>query len=175
VGSSGPAVVYLNGQRVYANAANRAFRMDNDLVPVTLQPGPNRLLARLETERGRWRFALRFLTQAQVETIGAPALLPALGEMDPDGVLSVAADSGLGRWIPDAEPVRVEAVAPGGKVVGKADTTRGGAALFHAAKWKAGRMSSAAPCEPPTAEPSLPMFPGTRGTTSSRSGNCSTH
>ncbi|MBI5386175.1 MAG: serine hydrolase [Verrucomicrobia bacterium] len=64
LGSVGAAKVWLNGQLVQERRSARALRKDDDLIPVRLEPGVNRLLLKLGGQPAGWGFCCRFLNQA---------------------------------------------------------------------------------------------------------------
>lgn len=59
LGSDDQAKLWLNGQLVFQQARARRFAADNDIVPVELRKGANRLLVKVCNEQGEWSFSLR--------------------------------------------------------------------------------------------------------------------
>jgi hypothetical protein len=67
VGSDDGVRVWLNGALVHENWIGRALTEDEDLFPVTLEPGKNVLLLKVQDMQGDWAFSVRS---------PGPALLP---------------------------------------------------------------------------------------------------
>jgi hypothetical protein len=61
LGSNDGCRVWLNGERIWDYAAGRGLKPDQDLVPVLMRKGTNRLLLKIEERANLWRFCLRFL------------------------------------------------------------------------------------------------------------------
>lgn len=78
IGSDDAVKVWLNGELVHENWANRAAREDDDLVPVKFRAGPNYLLLKVQNGRELWGFACRLL---DAKTLG-DKLLAALRDGD---------------------------------------------------------------------------------------------
>jgi CubicO group peptidase (beta-lactamase class C family) len=62
LGSDDAVRVWLNGELVHQNSAPRALVIDNDVFPVKLQKGTNRLLIKVVNDSGEWGFTFRFLS-----------------------------------------------------------------------------------------------------------------
>jgi hypothetical protein len=133
VASDDPIRVWLNGRLVDSVDAPRTFLFDQDRKPVLLQAGDNRLLMEFQHRSGPWRFAVRVLRPGQPIAPYQP-ITPGLVE-GPHGSLSIRTDI-----TPDnpGAPVQVAAVAPGGRVLARADARRGGAIRFETASWPDG-------------------------------------
>ncbi len=61
VGNDDAVRIWLNGEPVYENWADRPAREDNDLVLVSFRAGKNRLLMKVQNGRESWGFACRLL------------------------------------------------------------------------------------------------------------------
>ncbi len=61
IGSDDAVKVWLNGKLVHKNWVGRPVSADDDLVPVTLQKGPNQLLLKVQNMQMGWGFACRML------------------------------------------------------------------------------------------------------------------
>jgi len=61
LGSDEGVCVWVNGKQVHYRLLQRRIREDEDLVPVALAKGPNRLLVKVEQGHGGWGFVLRIL------------------------------------------------------------------------------------------------------------------
>lgn len=61
VGSDDAVKVWLNGQLVHENWANRAARADDDVVHVDFRAGKNQLLMKVQNGDGLWGYACRLL------------------------------------------------------------------------------------------------------------------
>src|SRR5690606_36458784 len=53
--------VWLNGEQIFDYPSGRGLVLDNDLVPVLLREGTNRLLIKVEDQFDGWGLACRFL------------------------------------------------------------------------------------------------------------------
>jgi C-terminal processing protease CtpA/Prc len=82
IGSDDAVKVWLNGELVHENWADRPVRPDDDLVAVTFRAGPNHLLFKVQNGRQLWGFACRLL---DAETL-ADKLFDALNRGDLDAV-----------------------------------------------------------------------------------------
>jgi hypothetical protein len=51
--------VWLEGKLVHEHRDGRAVTIDQEVVPVTLKPGSNRILVKVGNERGLWEFCVR--------------------------------------------------------------------------------------------------------------------
>lgn len=59
VGSDDGFILWLNGKRIGANNATRAFNVDQDTVKARLTQGTNRVLMKITQGGGEWEFCLR--------------------------------------------------------------------------------------------------------------------
>jgi len=66
LGSDDGVCVWLNGEQVQYKLLLRKIYEDDDLVPVTLKKGRNRLLVKVEQGWGGWGFVLRFVPRDKV-------------------------------------------------------------------------------------------------------------
>lgn len=64
LGADGAVKVWLNGKLVHERRGSRLLRKDDDLVPVSLEKGANRLLLKIGSRPAGWGFSCRFLNQA---------------------------------------------------------------------------------------------------------------
>ncbi len=62
MGSDDAVRVWLNGELVHENPAPRAVVVDNDVFPVKLRKGTNRLLIKVANDQGGWAYSFRFLS-----------------------------------------------------------------------------------------------------------------
>jgi CubicO group peptidase (beta-lactamase class C family) len=62
LGSDDAVRVWLNGELVHENPTPRAVAVDDDVFPVKLQKGPNRLLIKVLNDQGACGFTFRFLS-----------------------------------------------------------------------------------------------------------------
>ncbi len=136
LGSDDGVRVWLNGRLVHEHLVGRPVRQDEDIVPVDLKKGTNRLLVKVEDGRGGWGFMLRVLSENQVLTLDPGDLRPEIveGPTGPGGKLRVRTDTGAGAMVPDPAPVTVEVVGPGGKVVARDMAQRGSTVTLDSAK-----------------------------------------
>ncbi len=59
LGSDEGVRVWVNGEPVHYNLVHRPIREDEDLMPVTLKKGENRILVKVEQGQGGWGFIMR--------------------------------------------------------------------------------------------------------------------
>ncbi len=166
LGSDDGVRVWLNGRVVHDHLIARGTSQDDDLVPVTFRRGDNRVLVKVENGTGGWGLILRALTLGEASALPMgelrPQIEPASGEA-PD-VLGVHTDVGRGDALAEGIPLRVQAVAAGGKVVGeKSDVDRGSRVRFQTGAWPDGpyeiRFTAGVPGGPPTVV-HLPWYKG---------------
>ncbi|HEY6456840.1 MAG TPA: serine hydrolase [Steroidobacteraceae bacterium] len=80
LGSSDGIEVWLNGKRIEESWTIRAARPDEDVIPVRLIRGRNRLLLKVQSVQNTWGFSVRLMG----ERAQADALTAAVYEADPD-------------------------------------------------------------------------------------------
>ncbi|HUT24719.1 MAG TPA: prolyl oligopeptidase family serine peptidase [Sumerlaeia bacterium] len=140
VGSDDGVRVWLNGRLVHDNLVGRSVRLDADVIPVSFRKGENAILLKIQQGRGDWGFACRALSVARALALEEkdiqPRILDAPGEKPQ--LLVVGTDFGLCEVVDDPEPVRVEATAPGGRIVGLSETKRGETVRFDTSQWADG-------------------------------------
>ena len=61
LGTNDGGSLWVNGTQIWDYPAERGLKPDNDLVPVVLKKGINKLLLKVEQRGNRWEFCLRFL------------------------------------------------------------------------------------------------------------------
>lgn len=61
LGTNDGVQVWMNGERVWDHPGPRGLRIDDDIVPIVLQPGRNTLLLKIEERGGRWQFSCRLV------------------------------------------------------------------------------------------------------------------
>jgi hypothetical protein len=150
-GSDDSAKVWLNGDLVHDVRAGRAVRPDEDVVPVTLRAGDNAILVKVENGPGGWGFAVRVLSESAAQGLDVGDIRPRLEPPSKDApdALVVATDVGLGAMSRKVVGVRVEAVAPGGRVVADVEAKRGETVRLQTRDWPDGpyeiRVSSPRP------------------------------
>jgi len=66
LGSDEGVCVWVNGEQVHYNFVKRVIRKDDELVPVSLKKGENRVLVKVEQRKGGWGFAMRLLPEDEV-------------------------------------------------------------------------------------------------------------
>ena len=139
IGSDGPFRIWVNGAEQTVSradpdpAAIALFSFDAVRVPVHFSAGENRVLLKLAHRSGPWLFALRVLEK------GTP--LGRLNEIAPSftvqspSQLAVKTDTAEDKG---AAPVRVVALAAGGKTVAQADAGRGDVVKWDSSAWPEG-------------------------------------
>jgi len=61
LGTNDGGSLWVNGVQVWDYSAERGLKPDNDLIPVVLKKGNNKLLLKVEQRGNKWEFCLRFL------------------------------------------------------------------------------------------------------------------
>lgn len=125
VGSDDGVRIWLNGQVVHNLLAGRSVMPDQDIVPVTLKKGPNTLLVKVENGGGGWGFCLRVLAPGQVSVLRGGSINPTIIASDDPEMLTVQTDSLAPVPGTEVPGVRVELVAPGGRVAAMREVPRG--------------------------------------------------
>jgi CubicO group peptidase (beta-lactamase class C family) len=69
LGTDGAVKVWLNGKLVHERRSPRSLRKDDDLIPVSLEKGTNRLLLKIGSRPAGWGFCCRFLNQAALNEL----------------------------------------------------------------------------------------------------------
>jgi len=64
LGTDGAVKVWLNGKLVHERRSARSLRKDDDLIPISLDKGTNRLLLKIGSRPAGWGFFCRFLNPA---------------------------------------------------------------------------------------------------------------
>jgi len=63
IGSNDGVVCWLNGAKVHENFASRPLTIDEDIVPVHLKKGLNRILLKILNKGANWEVCLRVCDQ----------------------------------------------------------------------------------------------------------------
>lgn len=131
VGSGDGIRVWLNGKLVLSKDDVRSLTPDEDQVEVDMHAGDNSLLVKVAATRP---FCMRVLEPGAVVAhrteIGSSILKPL-----PDG-FTLRTDIGAERS--NVEPVKIEVIRPGGKVVFTASAPRGASLPINAKQWPDG-------------------------------------
>ncbi len=61
LGSNDGGSLWFNGEKVWDSPSARAFTADDDLIPVFVKKGTNRILLKVEERGNTWEFGVRFL------------------------------------------------------------------------------------------------------------------
>ena len=69
LGADGAVKAWLNGKLVHERRSSRSLRKDDDLIPVSLEKGTNRLLLKIGSRPAGWGFCCRFLNQAALNEL----------------------------------------------------------------------------------------------------------
>ncbi|MCJ7751908.1 MAG: prolyl oligopeptidase family serine peptidase, partial [Armatimonadetes bacterium] len=137
VGSDDGVRVWLNGRLVHDHAVRRALRPDEDLIPITLDAGENRILIKVEQGTGGWEVCLRVLHPSQVQAVFSRMLTPAIMSDEP-GRLVVAANQPLAGLAGSGQVVTVEVVAAGGRIAAAKMVPKGDRVRFDPSLWPGG-------------------------------------
>ena len=62
IGSDEGVCVWVNGKRIHYNLIKRTMKVDDDLIPIYLNKGNNKILVKVEQGKGGWGFILRTLS-----------------------------------------------------------------------------------------------------------------
>ena len=103
LGSDGPVKLWLNGKLVHERRTSSSLSKDDDLIPVSLEKGTNRLLLKIGSRPAGWGFCCRFLNQAaRNELLVAAAMNGAVDRMSlllTNGVnITAKVGPGLTAW-----------------------------------------------------------------------------
>jgi dienelactone hydrolase len=134
VGSDECVRVWVNGKLVLDRQGERSLTPDEDQVEVEMNSGENRLLVKVIQTWGPWTFCARILEPGAVlnrMTEIGPSLTKRSDE-------EVVIKTDIGGEKRDRRSVRVEAVAPGGRVLSSRTVSRGGLAILDARDWPDG-------------------------------------
>jgi predicted esterase len=135
VGSDDGVRLWVNGELALDHAIDRGAQPDQELVPVTLRAGENALLVKVDQGAGDWGFYLRVLKPGEARLLDQQRLSPSLSPDSDANTFVIATDVAAAMAQP---PVRVEVLAPGGKMVAAARVLRGEPARFPASGWAEG-------------------------------------
>ena len=61
LGTNDGGRMWINGEQVFDHPGGRGLKLDDDVFPVILAQGTNRVLLKVEERGNQWQFALRFL------------------------------------------------------------------------------------------------------------------
>ena len=134
IGSDESIRVWVNGALALDRRTRRPLTFDEDLVEVEMKAGENALLVKLEQRAGPWTFAARVLEPGtippRVQEIG-----PSLNADSPTALV-VRTDVSAERA--SLDKVKVQAVAPGGRIVVEKSAARGESVQFDSSAWPDG-------------------------------------
>ncbi len=131
LGSSNGIRVWVNGKQVLAHDGQRSLTPDENQVEIDLQQGANVLLLKTYANAS---FAVRVLESGAVLASHAE-IGPSIVRESATG-LTVKTDINEARR--SAEPVTLEVIQPGGKVLFSATAPRGAEVTIDASGWAAG-------------------------------------
>lgn len=119
--------VFLNGFPVHMKRQMRSLGRFQDIVPVSLKAGTNSLLCKMDNPGGSWALSVRLLDESLYDALDPCDPQPLLKSFEPDsrGNLSLITDFQDGQAEKQAQEIRVEVVAPCGKVLFSKDVKRG--------------------------------------------------
>ncbi len=134
VGSDEGIRVWLNGKLVLQRDGLRSAVPDEDQVDVEMRAGENSLLVKVPQTVGPWAFCARALEPGSVVR-RKMEIGPSIVELLPDG-FTLKTDISPARA--DAQPVKVEVIAPGGKALFATTAARGAQVAVDALGWPDG-------------------------------------
>ena len=134
VGSDEGVRVWLNGKLVLSRDELRSLVPDEDQMEVDMIAGENSLLIKVPQQMGRWTFCARVLEPGTVVKRKAE-IGPSIVALSPDG-FTLKTDISAARA--DADPVKVEVIGAGGKVVFTTTVARGASVSVDARDWPDG-------------------------------------
>ncbi len=137
VGSDDGVRVWLNGRLVHDHAIRRAVRPDEDLIPVTLETGENRILLKVEQGTGGWGLCLRVLHPSQARAVFSRMLAPAIASDEP-GRLVIATNQQLAGPAGSEQAVTVEVVGTGGRIAASNTVPNGDRVDLDPSRWADG-------------------------------------
>ncbi len=140
LGSDDSVKAWVNGKLVHDHRVGRGVEKDEDVIPVQMKAGPNRLLFKVENARGGWALVARVLSEGQMLAMDAGDIQPRFEDSPPGKphILVLNTDAGLGRMMGGDAKLRVEVVAAGGRVVTKLDPARGDVVELDSSGWPNG-------------------------------------
>ncbi len=131
LGSSNGIRVWVNGKPVLAHDGQRSLTPDEDQVEIDLNQGANTLLLKTFANAS---FAVRVLESG--------ALLTPYAEIGPtivrDSATALTVKTDINDARRSAEPVTLEVIQPGGKVLFSATAPRGAEVAVDASSWQSG-------------------------------------
>ncbi len=163
LGSDDSVKVWLNGSPAHEHVVGRGVEKDQDLTPIRLAKGPNALLIKVENVKGGWGLVARVLSPARAAALDLDDLRPeaAPDPADPT-VLEVTTDASAA--IHAAAPkVRVEAIAPGGKVLAETEAARGETVRLAMKDWPDGPFEVRVTMPDPLGRPVRAYAPAYKG------------
>jgi len=126
--------VWVNGKLVFEREELRSATPDEDQLELDMNAGENTLLIKVSQHSGPWGFYARVLEPGTV-LARKVEIGPWLAKM---AATSLTVKTDIGRERADVEAVKVEVVAPGGKVVFSRSASRGAVIDIDAACWADG-------------------------------------
>jgi pimeloyl-ACP methyl ester carboxylesterase len=134
IGSDESIRVWLNGVVVLDKRTRRPLTFDEDQIEVEMKGGDNSLLVKLEQRAGPWTFSARVLERgaipSRIQEIG-----PSISDDSPSSLV-IRTDINAERAALD--PVIVQAVAAGGRIMAETATARGETVRFDPRSWPEG-------------------------------------
>jgi predicted esterase len=161
VGSDDGVRLWVNGELVLDHAIDRGAQPDQELVPVTLRAGENTLLVKVDQGTGDWGFYLRVVKPGEARLRDRQRLSPSLSP-ESDGKTFIIATDVTAAAV-ERPPVRVEVLAPGGKMVAAARVLRSEPARFPASGWAEGPYEAVLHLALPDGGEKLAYVPWYRG------------
>jgi predicted esterase len=161
VGSDDGVRLWVNGELVLDHAIDRAAQPDQELVPVTLRAGENRLLVKVDQGAGDWGFYLRVLKPGEARLLDQQRLSPSLSPEADANTFVIATDTTAAAVA--RPPVRVEVLAPGGRIVAADRVLRGEPVRFPASGWAEGPYEAVLTMALPDRREKIAYVPWYRG------------
>lgn len=137
VGSDDGVRVWLNGRLVHDHAIRRGVRPDEDLVPVALEAGENRILVKVEQGTGGWGVCLRVLHPSEALAVFSRMLTPTIVSDEP-GRLVIATNQHLAGLAGPEHVVAVEVVGAGGRIAASKTVPNGDRVFLDPSSWADG-------------------------------------
>ena len=137
VGSDDGVRVWLNGELVLNNLVARGVVQDDDLIPVDLVEGKNRILVKVENGSGGWGFCLRLLPESFLFEKDRPFQPKVESQPDADPLILLSDSTPALSSLCPVE-VSIEVLLPGGDRIGGTRVPPGRRMEMPTVGWKEG-------------------------------------
>jgi hypothetical protein len=162
VGSDDGIRIWVNGRLVHDHAIRRGVHPDQDLVPVTLAAGENRILVKVEQGTGGWGVCLRVLHPSEALAVFSRMLTPTIVSDEP-GRLVIGTNQHLAGLAGPEQVVAVEVVGAGGRIAASKTVPNGDRVFLDPSSWADGSYEIICTMTPPDARLLVRRLPWYKG------------